>query len=220
MSVTPEPFGGLTLAAFSERLASADPVPGGGSASAVAASLAASLVVMVARLSRDRPRYEAYSETHARAMEFAERARTRFLEFADEDAQAYAAFAEALKLPRETDDERAERETRTQDAARTASEVPLLVVRECHRLIREIESLAGRSTVNAASDLDVAALLTHAAAKGAATNVLVNLPSVGDERFAGALTAEVGGHLHEIEAALARVNRQVLSGNLLSPEEA
>jgi formiminotetrahydrofolate cyclodeaminase len=218
MSVTTEPFGRLTLSGFADRLASSDPVPGGGSASAVAASLAASLVVMVARLSQDRPRYQAYADTHARALEIGERARQRFLDLADDDAAAYAALSEALKLPRDTPEEQTERQTRVRSAARTASEVPLTMVRECHRLIREIEALAGRSNLNAASDLDVAALLARAAARGAGTNVLVNLPSVGDERFAGVLTAEVGGHLHEIDAAVARINQQVLSHDLRSPE--
>lgn len=220
MSVTTEPFAGLTLSEFADRLASSDPVPGGGSASAVAASLAASLVVMVARLSQDRPRYQPYADTHARALDIAERARHRFLELADQDAAAYADLSTALKLPRESAEQQAERDARIRSAARIASEVPLTMVRECHRLIREIEALAGRSNLNAASDLDVATLLARAAARGAGTNVLVNLPSVGDESFAGALTAEVGGHLHEIDAAAARVNQQVLSHDLRSPEAA
>jgi len=218
MSEEPASYGQLTLAEFSERLASADPVPGGGSAAAVAAGLAASLVVMVARLSGDRPRYETYAATHARGLAAGERARQRFMELADEDAAAYSEFAAALKLPRESDEERAERRDLMQAAARAASEVPLLVVRECHRLIREIEALAGRSNLNAASDLDVAALLTQAAARGARANVLINLPSVGDERYAGATTAELGGHIQEIEATVSRVNQQTLSGSLRSPE--
>ena len=116
--------------------------------------------------------------------------------------------------------EQAERQTRVRSAARTACEVPLTLVMECHRLIREIEALAGRSNLNAASDLDVAALLALAAARGAGADVLVNRPSVGDDRFAGAMTAEVGGHLHEIDAAVARVNQQVLSDDLRSSEAA
>jgi len=218
MSQEPDSYGRLTLSEFSERLASADAVPGGGSAAAVAAGLAASLMVMVARLSQDRPKYEAHAATHARALEEGERARRRFMDLADEDAAAYANFAAAMKLPRDTPEEQAERRMRTQAAARAASEIPLLVVRECHRLVREIEALAGRSNLNAASDLDVAALLAQAAARGARANVLINLPSVGDERYAGATTAELGGHLQEIEATVSRVNQQTLSGHLRSPE--
>ncbi len=218
MSLPHEPFAGLTLGEFSERLASSDPVPGGGSAAAIAASLAASLVVMVCRLSSDRPKYAAYAATHERALLVAEASRVRFLELADEDAAAYGAYAAASRLPRETPEEQEHRATQLRAAARLASEVPMLVVRECHRLVREIETLAGRSNLNAASDLGVAALLAQAAARGAGANVQINLPAVGDERFAGSATAELGGHLHEIEVVAARVNQQVLSGSLRAPE--
>ncbi|CAN5688759.1 cyclodeaminase/cyclohydrolase family protein [soil metagenome] len=218
MSETPGSFGRVTLAGFSESLASSDPVPGGGSASAVVGALAASLVVMVVRLSQDRPRYEPFAATHERAIATAEPSRVRLLELAEEDAAAYAALAAAYKLPKETAQEQEARSERVRAAARTASEVPLRVVRECHHLVREVETLAGRSNLNAASDLEVAALLAQAAARGSAANVLTNLPQVGDERFAGMTTSEVGDHLHDIEAAVARVNQQIAGGGLRSPE--
>ena len=218
MSYPQEPYAGQTLAAFSDRLASSDPVPGGGSAAAVAASLAASLVVMVCRLSLDRPKYAQYSTTIERAMAIAEPSRTRFLEFADEDAAAYAAFAEARKLPHDSPEQQTFRDERLRSSARGASEVPMLVVRECHRLAREIEALAGRSNLNAASDLVTAVLLAGAAARGAGANVLINLPSVGDERYAGEASEELSDHLNDIEVVVARVNQRVLSGSLRSPE--
>ena len=111
---------GLTLSEFSERLASAEPVPGGGSASAIAGSFAASLLAMVARLSVDRPKYAAYQTTHARALATGERGRAVLLELADADARAYAGFAAARKLPKETAGERgaAVRGRRVRAAAR------------------------------------------------------------------------------------------------------
>ena len=218
MSHPNEPIAGQTLGDFSDRLASVEPVPGGGSAAAVAANIAASLVVMVCRLSGHRPTYEIYAATHARAQESAEAARVRFLELADEDAAAYGAFAAANKLPHDTPEEQELRKDPLRAAARAATDVPMLVVRECHRLVREIEALAGRSNLNAASDLGVAVLLAQAAARGAAANVFIDLPSVGDEGFAGAATLEVNDHLHDIETVVARVNQQVLSGSLRPPE--
>jgi formiminotetrahydrofolate cyclodeaminase len=218
MSEPTRPFADLTVGAFSEVLASAAPVPGGGSASAVAASLAASLTAMVARLSADRPKYASYAKTHARALEAAEASRVRFLALADEDAAAYAAFGDARKLPKETSAEAQARDAAIAAAALKAAEVPMEVVRQCHGLIHEIESLAGRSNLNAASDLDVGALLVHAAARGAGANVIINLPSIPDRKATDAMLSEVESRLHDIESAVARVHGQVRSGNLRGPE--
>ena len=184
-----ETYGELTLDDFTTRLASAEPVPGGGSASAVAASIAGSLLAMVAGLSTGRPKYAAYQRTIERALAAGQHARTRLLALADEDAAAYQAFGAAMKLPRDTEDAQTARTSAAQTAALGASEVPMDVVRECHALIHEVEALAGRSNLNASSDLNVAALLAEAAARGAGANVLINLPMIGDEQRAGGMTA-------------------------------
>ena len=210
-------FADLTLRAFVDRLSSAEPVPGGGSASAVAASLGASLVAMVAALSRDRPKYAAHEALHQASIETGRRLATRFLDLADEDAAAYAGFAAALKLPRETDTEADTRRTALSAAARVAAEVPLATVEACLELAAAAESLVGRSNVNASSDLNVAALLAEAAGRGAAENVLVNLPSVGDESFTGEMTARVMQLLDDIDALAAAVHEGVRSGETRDP---
>ncbi len=213
-----ERFASLTLAEFSARLASAEPVPGGGSASAIAGSIAASLLAMVARLSLDRPKYEPYRATNEGALELAEAARERLLALADEDAVAYAAFSAARKMAHETPEQEELRTAATQVAAREASEVPLAVVRECGRLLEEIATLAGRSNLNAASDLEVAGRLSAAAAHGAAANVMINLPSVGDERYAGGTKVELNEVLRDIDRTLARIAQEVGRGALRPPE--
>nr|MBA2556262.1 cyclodeaminase/cyclohydrolase family protein [Chloroflexota bacterium] len=98
-------YADLTLHEFTGLLASSEPVPGGGSASAVAGALAASLLEMVAALSAGRPKYSPYERTIARAALEGARAREAFLELADRDAAAYAAFSAAMKLPHETPQE-------------------------------------------------------------------------------------------------------------------
>ena len=214
---SPTPFADLTLAAFVDRLASSDPVPGGGSAAAVAGSLGAALVAMVAALSQDRPRYAEHAALHERAIEIGRRLSRRFLELADEDAAAYAQYTAAAKLPRDTDEQRAARSAALKSAARAASDVPLATVEACVELVVTAEVLAGRSNVNASSDLNVAAQLGEAAARGAAENVLVNLPATEDEAFAGEATAEVMSHLDTIAGLAAATHQAVRSGSPRDP---
>ncbi len=218
MAGSQEPLANLTLAEFSERLASGDAVPGGGSASAVAGSIAAGLVAMVARLSLDRPRYEPYRQTNERGLETAEAARIRLLQLADDDARAYGGFAAARKMAHDTPEQEEARTHATQVAAHDASEVPLAVALECARLLEVIATLAGRSNLNAASDLEVAGRLSAAAAHGAAANVLINLPMVGDERYAGGTRVELNELLRDVDRTLARVAQHVGGGTLRGPE--
>jgi formiminotetrahydrofolate cyclodeaminase len=215
-TATPASFRDLSLGAFVDALASAEPVPGGGSASAVAASLGAALVAMVASLS-DRPKYADHAELHRASIATGRRLATRFLDLADEDSEAYAGFAAAMKMPRDDDAQRAARTQAIQTAARRAAEVPLATVEACLEMVAAAESLVGRSNVNASSDLDVATLLGEAAARGAAANVLVNLPSVGDSSWAGETTARVMGLLDSIEEMAASTHSMVRNGETREP---
>jgi formiminotetrahydrofolate cyclodeaminase len=210
-------FRDLTLDAFVGRLATAEPVPGGGSASAVGAALAAGLVAMVAALTQGRPKY---ADHELLAASYARRGREladRCLVLADEDAAAYAGFSAAMKLPRESDAEREARSAALRAAARGAALAPLGAVEVCRDIVIGSEALAGRSNVNASSDLAVAALLAEAAARGAAANVLVNLPMTGDEAFAADLTVRVATLLDEVERLAAATREVVASGERRAP---
>jgi formiminotetrahydrofolate cyclodeaminase len=207
----------LTLAEFTARLGSTEPVPGGGSASAVAASLAASLVEMVAGLSLDRPKYAAYRDTVERSLRAGQRSRRRFLELADADAEAYARFTAARRDAKAAGTSDPERARTVAFAARSAADVPLEIVRACRDLAVEIEALSGRSNINASSDLNVAALLVDAAARGAGANVLINLPSVDDEQYGGATTTELQRLLQEVQQLVLKVKGST-AGELRDPE--
>ena len=200
-----------------DRLASAEPVPGGGSAAAVAASLAAALVSMVASLSEGRPRYAEHAALHAEAIVAARGLAGRFLALADEDAAAYAGFGLAMRLPRETDAEQAARREAIRAAARVASAVPFRTVEACAETVALAEALAGRSNRNAASDLEVAGLLATAAARAAAENVYVNLPLIEDDAFADDLRARTGERVDDVERLADGVRELVHSGDARDP---
>jgi methenyltetrahydrofolate cyclohydrolase len=210
-------FRELTLAEFAARLAGPDPVPGGGSASAVSAALSASLVAMVGTLSQGRPKYAQHEALHAVAVPAAKRLADELFELADEDARAYAACAFALKLPREAFADKEFRDAQVRATARVAAEVPLRAVERCREVLVWAEALTGRSNVNASSDLRVAALLAEAAGHGAAENVLVNLPLVGPGEWTTATEARVNQLLAELGPIARRVHDLVKSGERREP---
>lgn len=212
-------FADLTVGEFLDRLASPEPVPGGGSASALAGALGASLVSMVCGLSAGRPRYAAYEATLVRCGEIGHALAAEFLEIADQDSYAYAGYAAALKMPRDTDEEKATRRAAIRLAARAAADAPMECVTACTRLAAAADSLAGRSNVNASSDVLVAALFAEAAARGAAENVRINLPATDDEQYADTVNRKLDSALHEIAAVTAQTREAVLSGQPREPEE-
>jgi formiminotetrahydrofolate cyclodeaminase len=140
------------------------------------------------------------------------------LKLADEDAAAYAAFAAALKLPRTTDEEKAARTAAIRAAAVTAAEVPLRTLEACRDVVVASETLAGRSNRNAASDLAVASRLAEAAAHGAAENVMVNLPALGNEDRADQLRGRVATLLAEVGDHAESTRAFVELGELRDPE--
>jgi formiminotetrahydrofolate cyclodeaminase len=121
-------------------------------------------------------------------------------------------------MPRETAEEAESRTSAIQQAARLASDIPLTVVRECIGVLVAAEAMAGRSNLNAASDLEVAARLAAAAARGAAANVMINLPSVGDEQYAGVTGAEVTHLLEGLDRLVAQIAQRAAAGTLREPE--
>ena len=118
------------LDGFVAVLGSAAPVPGGGSASAVAAGLGAALVQMVAALSMDRRSTPSTADLPL-GRRTGPRLADQFLALADADAAAYAGYAAAMKLPRDTEDEKAARAEALRRPRAHASEVPLAVVEAC-----------------------------------------------------------------------------------------
>lgn len=177
----------MTVGQFLDALASAEPTPGGGSASALAGAMGAALAAMVARLSKGKGGDDLAFERSAQA---AERSKTWLANLSTDDAEAFDVVLRALRLPRGTDQEKQARQAAVQQALRGAAEVPLRVMRQAVDVLKLLPDLARTGNPNAVSDAAVGALLAYAAAHGALQNVRINLTSIKDESFAARLRTE------------------------------
>ena len=204
----------LSVDELLERLSSSSPVPGGGSAAALAGAMGASLVSMVAALTVGR---EAYVQVDVTAREIGQSAnslRQELVDLAEQDSAAYQAFVSARGLPRETDAQRAARASAMQDASKRSTEAPLRtarVAREALELARRIAPIGNR---NAVSDAGVAAQLLSAAVRGASLNVRINLPLLAQDEplrlSAPADLADLERETADLEAAaLADVSSRI-----------
>ena len=210
-------FRDLTVDQFVSLLASAQPVPGGGSAAAVAGSLGGALVAMVASLSAGRPKFAEHEELLRDAKATGEALADRLLTLADEDAAAFAGFGTAMRLPRDTEAEKAARAKALQQAARAATDAPFRTVQACLQVALTAESIAGRSNKNASSDLEVGGLMALAAARAAAANVFINVPAMGDDPTAQDMLDRTEAMVDDIERLASRIREIVRGGETRPP---
>jgi formiminotetrahydrofolate cyclodeaminase len=191
----------MTLRAFSDDLASDAPVPGGGSAAAYAGALGAALAAMVARIAQKKNADAALGEYITEV----EHLRSDFLRLVDDDSAAYGRVAQAMKLPRATDDEKKVRTERLQAALLAASRVPLEVAKTSRRLLEACERGMSSAPDAAVSDVGVGALMADAALRGAAMNVMINLSSVKDPGQVKALSEDLDRALEGADAQRQRI---------------
>ncbi len=179
----PKPDALSSAGPFLDALSSAAPTPGGGSAAALVGAAGAALVAMVTNLTIGRKKY-AEVEDEMRALRTQSLALQRSMDaLVRRDAEAYAGFMVAMKLPKETGADKAARKDAMAAAAVVAAEVPLETMRQAVAVMELAVTAAAKGNRNAASDGGVGALLARAALRAADLNVRINLPSVKDEEL-------------------------------------
>ena len=177
---------GPTLDGWLEELAGGAPVPGGGSAAALAGALAGALVAMVARLTTGRKAYAAVQGRVAEIVAEADALRAQLRRLVDDDAAAYARVSAAYKLPKDAPGRRRAVDEALVGAART----PLAMARGAARLAALAGEIGAIGNKNASSDAKVAAVLASAALTGAIENVRVNVASLSEPGLGRSLLEE------------------------------
>jgi formiminotetrahydrofolate cyclodeaminase len=180
----------LTVAELLDAFASSQPVPGGGSASALAGAVGTSLLIMVAGLPKTRHGTDEERAALTTAAGRLRPLRDELLSLVDRDSEAYTSVINAYRLPKSNDDEQAARRQAIDAAMHAATEAPMATIRACERVMREAETVSTSGAPSAASDVAVAIELLKTAARGAALNVDTNLALVKDPDYASRVSQE------------------------------
>ncbi|MEO7133235.1 MAG: cyclodeaminase/cyclohydrolase family protein [Vicinamibacterales bacterium] len=183
-------FADLTVAQLLVALASPDPTPGGGTASAIAGAMGTSLLAMVSGLAKSKNNFDDEKVALAAAKSALEPVAARLMALADADTQAFNDVMAAYRLPKATDEQKSARTCAIQAALRGATEIPLETLRSCAEALAHARPIADYGNPSAASDVGVAIGLLKAAAEGAAANVRINLTGLKDESFKASTDVE------------------------------
>ncbi len=172
-----------TVRDYTQRLASDQPTPGGGSAAAVVGALAAASAAMAANFTMGKKKFNEVQADIERILEVLNTQQQRLLELADADADAYSKVGAAYGMPRDTDEEKQSRREAIQEALMAAAEMPMGVVEACAALLAALPELADKCNPNLISDVGVGAELGLAALRAAQLNVEVNLALIKHEDY-------------------------------------
>jgi formiminotetrahydrofolate cyclodeaminase len=171
-----------------DRFASTDPTPGGGSAAALSGATAAALAAMVCAMPKTRtgaPEERGRLDT---ALGWAREASSRLRSLVDEDSDAFDAVMAAYRLPKASDEEKAQRKQAITRAMSRATQVPAQTAEACLVVMRAAIEAAQHGNPNALSDARTAGAMAWAGLMGAVENVRINAKP-DDSTAAGLLEA-------------------------------
>ena len=165
---------------FLEQLSSSAPIPGGGGASAAVGAFASALGLMVTNLTVGKKKYADVLEIREKL----EQKKQDLVRMVDEDAEAFEPLAKAYRMPKETEEEQAEKEKVMEAALKNAAEAPLCIMKTIVDTMEMIRVLGEKGSRLAVSDAGVAIILAKADLEGASLNIFINTKMMKDQEEA------------------------------------
>lgn len=181
----------MNVKEFVSETASDSPVPGGGSIAALAGAISAGLTEMVANLTVGKKKYVEVEDEMKDIVEKASKLREQLIVLVDKDATSFDGVMKAFKLPKETEEEKAERTATIQKEMKYAATVPLETAKIAAEIMALSEIVIEKGNSNAVTDGAVSAMMCRTAILSALLNVKINLSSIKDEAFVAETQVEV-----------------------------
>jgi methenyltetrahydrofolate cyclohydrolase len=176
---------------FLEALASQSATPGGGSAAAIIGAMGAALVSMVCNLTIGKKKYAEVEGEMKDVLAKADTLRKQLIGMIEDDVKAFDAVMGAYGMPKETDADKAKRDSAIQAALKQATDVPMACARAARQVIDIAAVASDKGNLNVISDAGVGVLAGYAALRSAALNVFTNARMITDKTFAEAKLKEL-----------------------------
>jgi methenyltetrahydrofolate cyclohydrolase len=194
---------------FIAFVAAANPIPAGGSATALAGALGAALGEMTAGLTEGRARF-AQAEPQVREIHIRlTRLRETLRSLVCEDAMAFKLLLDAIKLPSETADQKSSRAEAIEKCIRNATETPLRTAHAAIDVLENLNALIEIGNPNARCDVAAGVQLAYAALKSGQYNVLANIRNLKDVSYASNCREEVSALIRRGQEILEHVDKLV-----------
>ena len=180
---------------FIEVLASKEPVPGGGGASALVGAIGTALGNMVGSLTVGKKKYADVEEEMIAMKAECDALQDELLSLVQRDAEVFSPLAAAYSMPKSTPEELAEKERVMEIVLKDACDVPMEIMEACAKALELMVEFAHKGSVLAVSDAAAGAVLCKAAMQAASLNVFINTKSMKDRETAARLNEKANGLL-------------------------
>ena len=199
----------LTAKKLAQETASESMAPGGGSISAYVGSLGISLGTMVSNLSANKPGWEKKLDDFSNWAEIGQSIQKELLFLVDEDTRSFNQIIDAIRMAKDTENEKKLRSKAIQNASKYAAEVPYQVMQTTYKSLDLLKAMLKIGNPASMSDTGVGALCCLTAIEGAYMNVRINTKDLNDKDFASNLNEKANKLMAEAKQNFGLIIEQV-----------
>ena len=203
----------MKLEDYINRVDSHSPAPGGGSVMGVVGSLACALAGMVGHLTINKNKFKELTEEEKnnfnKAIEKIKEIKIKLIETIDKDAESFNIFMEAMKLPKNTEEEKLIRKESISKASIKSTETPFNILKYSYELIPLFDIILKYGNAGVITDIASAYILIYCASKGSILNININMPLIEDKNFLENIKKNSSIYIEKIENSYKEIENKL-----------
>ena len=203
----------MKLEDYINEVDSPSPAPGGGSVMGTVGSLACALAGMVGHLTINKNKFKELTEEEKNdfnnAIEKIKEIKIKLIETIDKDAESFNIFMEAMKLSKNTEEEKSIRKKSISKAAVKSTETPFNILKYSYQLIPLFDIILKYGNSGVITDIASAYILIYAASKGSILNININMPLIEDKNFLENIKKNSSIYIEKIESKYREIENKL-----------